>query len=119
MANINRKIHAIDAADQSVGRLASKIVTLLIGKHKPDYVPHLDIGDIVVVKNVDKLKFTGQKLKQKIYYSHSQYPGSLKKKKLKDVFHHSPSSVLQRAVYNMLPKNKLRKPRIKRLRFEK
>lgn len=117
MITITRETHTIDATDQSVGRLASKIATLLIGKHKTEYAPHVDIGDIVIVKNVDKLKFTGQKLKQKIYYHHTGYPGALKKKKLQEVFEYDPSSVLRRAVYNMLPKNKLRKPRSKRLQF--
>ncbi|MDA2936341.1 50S ribosomal protein L13 [Patescibacteria group bacterium AH-259-L05] len=116
---IDRKTHILNATDQSVGRLATEVATLLIGKHKPSYVPHVDGGDIVVVENVDKLTFTGQKLKQKIYYHHSGYPGGLKQKKMGEYFHENPSYVLHRAVINMLPKNKLRKSRIKRLRFKK
>ncbi|MBL7141648.1 50S ribosomal protein L13 [Patescibacteria group bacterium] len=115
---IRRKVHAIDATDQSLGRLASRIAQLLIGKGKPSYVPNLDLGDIVVVKNVKKIKITGRKLEQKKYYHHSGYPGGLKTRKMKEVFAKSPDQVLHKAVYNMLPKNKLRKPRIKRLRFK-
>ena len=118
MKKIEREIHIIDATDQVLGRLASKIAQLLIGKGKPSYVPNLDIGDIVVVKNVKKIKITGQKLDQKLYYHHSGYPGGLKTKKMKEVFTKDPNQVLHKAVYNMLPKNKLRNPRIKRLRFE-
>lgn len=118
MRSITRKIHTFDATDQSLGRLASRIALVLIGKNKPSYVPHIDVGDIVVVKNIKKIKITGQKLKQKLYYHHSGYPGGLKTKKLDEVFEKNPSEVLCRAVYNMLPKNKLRKQRFKRLRFK-
>jgi len=118
MKKIVRKIHYFDATDQVLGRLATKIATLLIGKHKEDYQPNLDQGDIVVIENVKKIKITGQKLEQKIYYHHTQYPGGLKENKMGDVFKKNPSEVLKKAIWNMLPKNKLRSPRIKRLKFK-
>ncbi|MDD4996135.1 MAG: 50S ribosomal protein L13 [Patescibacteria group bacterium] len=118
MIKIERKTYNIDATDKVLGRLASQIAQLLIGKGKVEYRPNVDNGDIIIVKNVDKIKITGQKLKQKIYYHHSQYPGGLKKKKMEEVFLKKPMDVLKKAVWNMLPKNKLRQPRIKRLSFK-
>jgi len=117
MLKIDRKTHNIDATDQVLGRLATQIATLLIGKGKESYRPNIDNGDIVIVKNTKKMKITGKKLDQKLYYHHSGYPGGLKTKKIGDVFKNDPNQVLHKAVSNMLPKNKLRKPRIKRLRF--
>lgn len=118
MIKIERKTHTLDATNQVLGRLASKIAQLLIGKGKESYRPNIDVGDIVIVKNTKKMKITGQKLDQKLYYHHSGYPGGLKTKKMGQVFAKNPDQVLHKAVYNMLPKNKLRKPRIKRLRFK-
>jgi len=115
---IERKIHNFDATDKVAGRLATQMAQILMGKNKADYKDYLDMGDIVVVENVNKMKFTGKKLEQKVYYHHSGYPGGLKIKKLKEVFAKNPEEVLKKAVWNMLPKNKLRKPRIKRLRFK-
>lgn len=115
--NITRKKQKIDATNQSVGRLASQIAQILMGKDKAEYQPHLDMGDVVLVKNVDQVKFTGKKLDQKEYYHHSGYPGGLKTKKMKEVFAKDPAEVLKKAVWNMLPKNKLRSERIKRLKF--
>jgi len=114
---INRKIHKIDAEGKVAGRLASELAILLMGKNKSSYAPNVDNGDFIEVSNVDKLKFTGKKLLQKKYYHYSGYQGGLKEKKLKDVFEKSPNIVLHKAVYNMLPKNKLRKNFIKRLKF--
>lgn len=114
---IERKIHIIDVTNKSLGRVASQIAVLLRGKHKPNFMPHLDMGDFVRVKNVEKLKITGNKMRQKIYYSHSGYPGGLKKRTLQEVFNKEPFKVLKWAVYGMLPKNKLRKIQIKRLIF--
>jgi len=117
MIKIDRKTHNIDATDQVLGRLATQMATLLIGKRKENYRPNVDNGDIVIVKNTKKMKITGKKLDQKLYYHHSGYPGGLKTKKMGDVFEKDPNQVLHKAVFNMLPKNKLRKPRMKRLRF--
>lgn len=117
MLKIDRKTYNIDATDQVLGRLATQIATLLMGKRKESYRPNVDVGDIVIVNNTKKIKITGKKLEQKLYYHHSGYPGGLKTKKMGDVFIKDSNQVLHKAVYNMLPKNKLRKPRIRRLRF--
>ncbi len=115
MKNIERKLHQIDAADQTVGRLATKIANLLRGKHKPEFVPHLDLGDIVSVKNISQLKFTGKKLDQKQYHHFSGYLGGLKSKKMSDIFAKNPGDILYRAVREMLPPTKLRVAQLKRL----
>lgn len=116
---MERETHTIDATDKTLGRLATKIAFLLQGKHKPDYVPNLDKGDFVVVKNVDKIRLTGKKLKDKMYYRHSGYLGSLKKTPLGKILEQDPAKILTMAVMGMLPKNKLRKQRIKRLRIDR
>ena len=114
---VERVIHEIDAEGKASGRLATQIAKLLIGKHKPTYEPRLDGGDRVVVLNVEKMSFSGKKIDQKVYYHHSGYPGGLKTRKIKDVYEKTPELVLKRAVWNMLPKNKLRNEMIKRLKF--
>ena len=115
---IDRKVHVVDASTLPLGRLASKIATLLIGKNKSDYQPHIDNGDIVLVENIKQIKVTGRKAEQKIYYSHSGFPGGLKEKKYKDVFKNNPFTVLQKAVKGMLPKTTSQISRIKRLRIK-
>ncbi len=115
MQEITRKIHKIDASDQAVGRIASKIAVILRGKNKPDFQAHLDCGDIVEVSNISKLKFTGKKLEQKKYFSYSGYPGGLKEKKMADVYASDPGDVLKRAVREMLPPVKFRVDMLKRL----
>ena len=90
----------------------------LIGKVKPEYIPNIDQGDYVVIKNISQLKFTGEKLDQKKYYHYSGYPGGLKTKKMGDVFKKDPKDVFKRAIFNMLPKNKLRNERMKRIKIE-
>lgn len=109
---IERKNHKIDAEGKVLGRLATEIVILLRGKNKPTFEPHIDNGDFVAIKNSDKIKITGKKMEQKTYYRHSGYPGGLKTKKLKDI---TKAEALKRAVWNMLPKNRLRNAMIKRL----
>jgi large subunit ribosomal protein L13 len=116
---IKRETHIIDAANKSLGRLATEVAVLLQGKHKPDYAPYKDIGDFVVVKNFDKVKFTGKKFENKIYYHHSGYLGGLKEIPLWRLFKKDPAKVLRKAVLGMLPKNKLRSRMIKRLKVEK
>jgi len=111
----NREIHKIDATGKSVGRVATQIATLLRGKNKPEFTPHLDGGDIVYVENIDKVKFTGKKLDQKKYYQYSGYPGGMKEKKLGDVYDKDPGEVLRRAVREMLPAVKFRGQMMKRL----
>ncbi len=113
------KVHHIDASGKVLGRLASEIAVLLRGKHKVDFSYHLPMGDRVVVSNVDKMKVTGKKLKDKIYYRHSGYPGGLKSRTLEEMMAKDPAEVLRLAVYRMLPKNKLRDRLIRRLTFKK
>jgi large subunit ribosomal protein L13 len=115
---MKREIHTIDANGKVLGRLASQIAILLMGKHKPNYDPSKDMGDVVIVKNIDKIKITGKKLEKEIYYRHSGYLGGLKEIPIKRIFEKNPSILLKKAVYGMLPKNKLRKKMIKRLKFE-
>jgi large subunit ribosomal protein L13 len=115
---MERNTHTIDATNKVAGRLATEIATLLRGKNKPTYSPHLDEGDTVIVNNIDKMKFTGKKLDQKNYYHHTGYIGNLKTTPMSKVYKETPAKVLERAVYNMLPKNKLRPDMMKRLRFE-
>lgn len=119
MESIKRQKHAIDAENQVLGRLAVKIALLLRGKQKPSFANYKDIGDFVVVKNVSKMRVTGKKMDQKKYYSHSGYPGGLKIKTMKTIFKKNPGEILKRAVFGMLPKNKLRSKMILRLKIEK
>ena len=119
MTKIERKLHKIDAAGATVGRLATKIAGLLRGKNKPEYQPHLDLGDIVEVFNAAKLKFTGQKFYQKQYHHYSGYLGGLKSKNMKDVFAKDPGEVIRRAVREMLPPTRLRTGMLKRLVINK
>lgn len=112
---LKREIHEIDATGKTVGRLSTQIAVLLRGKHKPSFEPHIDAGDFVVVKNAAGLKFTGQKLTQKVYHHHSGYPGGLKTKKLSTLFAQDPSEVLRKSVLQMLPDIRLRKNMINRL----
>jgi len=116
---MQRQTHTIDATGKVLGRLATEIAILLRGKHKPDFVPYRDMGDFVLIKNVDKMKFSGKKMEQKIYYRHSGYLGKLKETPLKKIFEVRPDEVLKKAVFGMLPKNKLRAKQIKRLKTEK
>lgn len=113
-----RKTHTIDATNKVLGRLATQIATLLRGKHKPDFVPHKDMGDFVRVENIEKIRVTGKKMEQKKYYRHSGYMGGLKETPLKKLFEKDPAEVLKKAVWGMLPKNKLRNEQIKRLKFK-
>ncbi|PIT88760.1 MAG: 50S ribosomal protein L13 [Candidatus Magasanikbacteria bacterium CG10_big_fil_rev_8_21_14_0_10_36_32] len=114
----HRKKFEIDAAGQAPGRLATKIATFLMGKHKPTYRPHVDNGDKVVILNVSKMIFTGKKLEQKVYYKHSMHPGGLKETPAKKMMKEKPEEVLIHAVMRMLPKNKLRTQRILRISFK-
>ncbi len=112
-----RTWYVVDASDKVLGRLATRIARVLIGKHKPQYTPHVDCGDFVVVVNADKFRVTGKKMKDKIYYSHSFYPGGLKRINLESLLQKQPEKVLAHAVNGMLPKNRLRAPRMKRLKL--
>lgn len=115
---MQRETHTIDASGKILGKLAVEISILLRGKEKPGFAPYKDIGDFVLVKNVDKIKFTGKKMKQKKYYRHSGYLGGLKETPLEKLFQQNPAEVLRKAVWGMLPTNKLRSQQIKRLKFK-
>ncbi|RLC35160.1 MAG: 50S ribosomal protein L13 [Candidatus Nealsonbacteria bacterium] len=115
---MQRQTHTIDATNKVLGRLATEIAVLLRGKHKPNFSPYKDEGDFVKVKNADKMKITGRKLTDKKYYHHSGYPGGLKAVSMGEIFRKNPGEVLRRAVWGMLPKNKLRSQMIKRLKVE-
>ena len=114
---MDHKTHTIDASGRILGRLATEIANLLRGKNKPDFLPHKNTGDPVTVKNVDKIIFTGKKLDKKRYYRHSGYPGGIKEVVYKDIFSKDPNEVLRRAVYGMLPRNKLRVKMMRRLKL--
>jgi large subunit ribosomal protein L13 len=115
-SEIERGWWLVDASDQTLGRLATRIATLLEGKHKPLYSPHLDSGDHVVVVNAAKVKVTGNKLTQKIYYRHSNYPGGLKEESLQTLMARKPEIVIERAVKGMLPQNRLGRAMFKKLK---
>ena len=114
---IEREWFVVDATGQTLGRLASTIAPILRGKHKPTYTPHLDCGDFVIVVNADKVQVTGRKMDQKFYYRHSGYPGGIKQISLRDQLNRHPERVIQAAVKGMLPKNKLGRQMIKKLKI--
>jgi large subunit ribosomal protein L13 len=115
--DIKREWFVIDATGMTLGRLATQIATVLKGKHKPIYSPHLDTGDFVIVVNAHKVRVTGRKLDQKIYYRHSGYPGGLKEISLRDQLTRHPDRVIRLAVRGMLPKNRLGRQMIKKLKI--
>jgi len=110
------KWYVIDAADQVLGRIATKAATILQGKHRPRYAPFLVSGDHVVIINAEKIKLTGEKLDSKVYRHHTLYPGGLREISARRVFETKPERLLREAVLGMLPKNKLRKRMVKRLK---
>jgi large subunit ribosomal protein L13 len=118
MIKVKRHKIEIDAANQTPGRLATKIAMILMGKNKVGYLTHIDSGDKVVVTNVAGLHFTGKKLEQKLYRHHSMHPGGLKEIPAKQMLKEKPEEVLKHAVIKMLPKNKLRTARMLRLSFK-
>lgn len=114
--DIERRWHIVDADDQVLGRLASQIAQLLRGKHKPIYAPHVDTGDFVVVVNAEKIVLTGNKREQKIAYRHSGYPGGLKKTPYSTLLDTKPERAIQLAVKGMLPRNKLGRKMLTKLK---
>lgn len=106
-ATIERKWHVVDAADMTLGRLASEVAKVLRGKNKPTFTPHIDTGDYVIVVNAEKVKVTGKKLDQKIYYHHSDYVGGMKETTLREMLAKKPEKVVELAVKGMLPKGPL------------
>lgn len=114
--DIEHKWHVVDAKDAILGRLAAKIATYLRGKNKPVFTPNVDTGDFVIVVNAEKVKTTGKKLDDKIYYHHSGYPGGIKAETLRERLAKKPEQVITAAVWGMLPKNRLGRAMLKKLK---
>ncbi|MFA4919576.1 MAG: 50S ribosomal protein L13 [Thermodesulfovibrionales bacterium] len=117
--DIQRKWYIVDARDAVLGRLAVKIADRLHGKNKPIYTPNVDTGDFIIVINAEKVKFTGRKLDQKMYYSHSGYPGGLKSENARHRLARCPEKIMTDAVWGMLPKGRLGRAMIKKLKVYK
>ncbi|MDQ6825532.1 MAG: 50S ribosomal protein L13 [Candidatus Eremiobacteraeota bacterium] len=114
--DVKREWHVVDADGKTLGRLATRVASVLIGKHKPSYTPHADSGDFVVVINAAKVHLTGKKWSKKEYIRHSQFPGGLRRRTASEVHAADPTSLVEFAIRGMLPTNHLRAPRMKRLR---
>ena len=109
--------HEVDASSETLGRVSTKIANILRGKQKRDFTPHVDMGDFVVAINVEKLKFSGRKIEQKKYYRHSGYPGGLRSRTLGDMLERRPEQVIRLAVKGMLPRNRLARKQITKLKI--
>lgn len=114
--DVERKWYLVDADGQVLGRLATKIATYLRGKHKPVFTPNVDTGDFIVVINAERVKLTGKKLDEKVYYRHSGYPGGVKSETAKERLRKKPESVIMDAVRGMTPKNRLGRAMLKKLK---
>ena len=114
--DIEREWWVIDATDKALGRIATQVANLLMGKHKPIYAPHIDTGDYVVVINAAKVKVTGKKMEQKVYYRHSGYPGGLRSRRFEELFGKAPGRVIELAVKGMLPHNRLGRAMFRKLK---
>ncbi len=114
--DINRQWFVVDAEDAVLGRLASEVASRLRGKHKPEFAPHMDNGDFIVVVNAEKIRVTGNKLDKKFYYRHTGYPGGLKETSLRDTLNTHPERAIMAAVRGMLPKNRLGRAMLKKLK---
>ena len=117
--DIQKKWFIVDASGKVLGRLATQLATRLRGKHRPDFTPHLDTGDFIIVINADKVKLTGQKLDKKLYYRHSGHLGSLKAVTARTMMQKRPEDVIRLAVKRMMPKNKLARRQMKKLKIYK
>lgn len=114
--DFEKKWYIIDGEGKTVGRISTKIAMILRGKDKPQFTPHADIGDFVIVVNADKVKFTGKKWEQKKYYWHTGYPGGIKSITADDLMKKKPGEIIRKAVWGMLPKNKMQDKLISRLK---
>ena len=114
---VTREWYLVDAEGKTLGRLATQIADALRGKRKPQYTPHVDTGDFVVVVNAEKIMVTGNKLDQKKYYRHSGYPGGLKERTLREQLERRPTEVLRKAVKGMLPRNRLARAQLRKLKI--
>ena len=115
-AEVDRKWYVIDADGQVLGRMASEIAKVLRGKHKPQFTPHIDTGDFIVVTNAEKIALSGKKEEQKSYFSHSQYPGGVKVDHVKDLLKKKPERIIENAVWGMLPHNNLGRQLFRKLK---
>lgn len=116
-SEVTRTWYLIDAKDKTLGRLASQVAAILKGKHKPTYTPHVDTGDHVIIINADKIRLTGNKLRDKKYYRHSGYPGGIKEITAGELLQRHPERVIRSAVWGMLPHNRLGRKMIKKLKI--
>ena len=114
---VERKWYVVDAEGQTLGRLATEIASILRGKNKPQYTPHVDTGDFVVVVNAEKVVVTGRKAEQKVYRRHSGYPGGLKETSYEQMMERRPTEILRRAVKGMMPKNRLARQQLRKLKI--
>ena len=114
---LEQRWHLIDASDQVVGRLAVQIATILRGKHRPEYTPHVDTGEFVIVVNAEKVRFTGKKMQTKTYHWYTRYPGGLKEVSARDVLATRPERILREAVRRMVPRNKLGRQQMTKLKI--
>ena len=114
--DVDRSWFVVDAEDKTLGRLATEIAHRLRGKHKPEYTPHVDTGDYIVVVNAEKIRVTGNKFNDKMYYRHSGYPGGIKEMNFKDMQDRHPERIVEKAVKGMLPKNPLGRAMFKKLK---
>ncbi|GBD45874.1 50S ribosomal protein L13 [bacterium HR41] len=115
-ATRERRWYVVDAAGKTLGRLATQIADVLRGKHKPEYTPHVDVGDFVIVVNAERVAVTGRKREQKIYYRHSGYPGGLRHRTLAEQLERQPEEVIRLAVKGMLPRNRLARQQLRKLK---
>jgi large subunit ribosomal protein L13 len=114
---VERKWYVVDAEGKHLGRLATEIVRVLRGKNKPQYTPHVDVGDFVVVVNADRVAVTGRKAEQRVYRRHSGYPGGMKETSYEQMLARKPTEVLRKAVYGMMPKSRLARKQFKKLKI--
>lgn len=114
-ATVQRTWYVVDGTNQTVGRMCARIAAVLRGKNKPYYTPHVDCGDFVIVTNADKVKFTGNKMEEKLYQNFSGYPGGLKEESAQDLIRRRPEAIVERAIKGMLPKNRLGRKMFKKL----
>jgi large subunit ribosomal protein L13 len=114
---VERKWYVLDAEGRTLGRLATEIAKILRGKNKPQYTPHVDVGDFVVVVNAEKVVVTGKKAEQKVYRRHSGYPGGMKETSYGRMMERRPEEILRRAVYGMMPKTRLARQQLKKLKI--
>lgn len=113
---VERKWYVVDAEGKTLGRLASRIAAILRGKHKPEFTPHVDTGDYVIVVNADKVKLTGNKLDRKVYYRHTGYPGGIRQMTARQMLERNPEQLIRRAVWGMLPSGPLARRQFRKLR---